>query len=65
MKKITLINVTDLICLWCGHLFSTLKNEKEIVRCPKCGSANCGKQEHNFIPDIKINPPTQQLGSRW
>jgi hypothetical protein len=35
MKKITLIDVTDLICLWCGHLFSTLKNEKEIRIAPK------------------------------
>ncbi len=65
MKKITLINVTNLVCLWCNHLFSTLKNEKEIIRCPKCGSTYCGKQEHNYVPVPSLEPPKQLVESRW
>ncbi len=54
-----MIHVTNLICLHCAHPFSTLTNEKEIIRCPMCGSTKLGKQEYNQAR-IKIDNP-----NRW
>ena len=41
-----MIHVNNFICLHCAHSFSTLKSEKEIVRCPLCGSTKLGKKEY-------------------
>lgn len=59
-----MIDVTNLVCLWCSYRFSTLACEKEIIRCPKCGSTKVGKQEYNPIPKISIDPPLQSV-SGW
>lgn len=54
-----MIHVNNFICLHCAHAFSTLQNEKEIIRCPMCGSTKIGKQEYNQVR-IKIDNP-----NRW
>jgi len=54
-----MVHVNNYICLYCANIFSTLKNEKEIIRCPTCGSDKVGKQEYNQIR-IKIDNP-----NRW
>ena len=54
-----MVNVNNYICLYCANIFSTLKNEKEIIKCPTCGSHKVGKQEYNQVR-IKIDNP-----NRW
>ena len=54
-----MIHVNNFICLYCAHTFSTIQSEKEIIRCPVCGSHKVGKKEYNY-PRIQIDNP-----NRW
>lgn len=59
--KNMLLNIENRICLYCNHLFTTIKHQVEIIKCPKCGSVKTGKQEYNHIPKINYD----NSSNRW